>query len=571
MTSGVCMEQLSAWVGAGIVTAGVSAALLVGAGAASADTGSGAESGDSTSSGSTGSDADKPDSTKDKQDADAKDQEKDKPGSAADTKDDTKDDEKPPEAPDPDDSTSVTPAKPDIPKKKSAAASEPEVTKKTEVTEKAEVTDVAEKTEVAETTEPAPAMEAVVHTAIEPVAKRAAPQASSLAPALAPPAAPSLVGFVGSVIGAVVVNVGSVALSALQAVEALASGPPVLPPGSTVTVKDSWITLGTGQRVAANWYYPEVDEGDPPPDRMILLSHGFLALGPMYSYTAANLAESTGSIVVTPSIPSNFFLGDDYWLGGTGMASAIADLFVGDRAALTQSALDAGYATQYGLDPATAKLPQKFGLAGHSLGGNLVPGVAGFLATNGAASDLVGVVTLDGVPLGTTLTDALDKLDAYDAATPGDQFIPIREIGAPANLFNSLSTLKGDLSSARPDRFTGVELTDGVHMDSMRGGNPIIQFAAYVAAGFPVPQNPPAVDTLMAQWFNEWFGGDTGIGDDLVPGSTIDITTPQGTAHGVVIGAAPAATKSLRGVLTVAPSTPTTIPDTSPTLATLAG
>jgi hypothetical protein len=588
MTSGVCVEQLSAWVGAGIVTAGVSAALLAGAGAASADTGSGSESGDSTSSGSTNSDAGKPDSTK-KQDppstkkddestgtstpsATDADKEKDEPGSAA----DPKDAEQTPEPTDPDATTPATPAKPDVPKKKSAAE-EPQVTKKTEQTEVTEQADP----EVAEQTEPvaAPAVEA----SVEPVAKRSAPQPTtaklasptsltqaSLAPAVAP-AAPSLLGFVGSVIGAVVVNVGSIALSALQAVEALASGPPVLPPGSTVTVKDSWITLSTGQRVAANWYYPKVAEGDPPPDRMILLSHGLLALGPMYSYTAANLAESTGSIVVTPSIPSNIFLGDDFWLGGTGMASAVADLFVGDRAALTQSALDAGYATQYGLDPATAKLPQKFGLAGHSLGGNLVPAVAGFLAANGAASDLVGVITLDGVPLGTTLTDALAKLDAYDAATSGDQFIPIREIGAPTNLFNSLSTLKHDLSDARPDRFTGVVLTDGVHMDSMRGGNPLIQFSAYLAAGFPVPQNPPAVDLLMAQWFNEWFAGDTGIGDDLAPGSTIDVTTPQGTAHGVVIGTAPAATKSLREVLAVASSTPTTIPDAYPTLATLAG
>ena len=30
----------------------------------------------------------------------------------------------------------------------------------------------------------------------------------------------------------------------------------------------------------------------------------------------------------------------------------------------------------------------------------------------------------------------------------------------------------------------------------MRGGNPLIQFAAYLVAGFPQPQNPPAVDQL---------------------------------------------------------------------------
>ena len=437
---------------------------------------------------------------------------------------------------------------------------------KPQVTEKTKA--AKEPIESEETVAPAatPAAESTVepvanHPATQSVSARfASPMSMVQAPVAADvtPAAPSLLGVVGSVISAVVVNVGSIALTALQAVEALVAGPPVLPPGSTVTVRNSSITLSTGQRVAANWYYPEVDEGDPPPTQMILLNHGLLALGPMYSYTAANLAEETQSIVVTPSLPSNFFAGGTYWLGSTEMASAVADLFIDDRAALTKSALDAGYATQYGLDPATAKLPQKFGLAGHSLGGNLVVAAAGFLAENGAADDLVGVITLDGVPTGTTMVDALRKLDDYEALT--DHYIPIREIGAPSNLFNSSSNVKEALSASRPDRFNGVVLTDGVHMDSMRGGNPLIQFAAYLVAGFPQPQNPPAVDTLTAQWFDEWFDGDTGVGDDLVPGSTIDIPTPQGTAHGVVIGTAPAAATALFGPVMFEPAAPTTIP-----------
>ena len=427
----------------------------------------------------------------------------------------------------------------------------------------------------------APAATPAAESTVEPVANHPATQsvsarfASPMSMVQAPvaadvtPAAPSLLGVVGSVISAVVVKIGSIALTALQAVEALVAGPPVLPPGSTVTVRNSSITLSTGQRVAANWYYPEVDEGDPPPTRMILLNHGLLALGPMYSYTAANLAEETQSIVVTPSLPSNFFAGGTYWLGSTEMASAVADLFFDDRAALTKSALDAGYATQYGLDPMTAKLPQKFGLAGHSLGGNLVAAAAGFLAENGAADDLVGVITLDGVPTGTTMVDALRKLNDYEALT--DHYIPIREIGAPPNLFNSTSNVKEALSTARPDRFNGVVLTDGVHMDSMRGGNPLIQFAAYLVAGFPQPQNPPAVDTLTAQWFDEWFDGDTGVGDELVPGSTIDIPTPQGTAHGVVIGTPPAAATALFGPVVFEPAAPTTIPRVHATLASLVG
>jgi pimeloyl-ACP methyl ester carboxylesterase len=337
----------------------------------------------------------------------------------------------------------------------------------------------------------------------------------------------------------VVNNVGLVALNALQAVEALITGPPVLPAGSTVTVRTSTILLGNGQRVQANWYYPDTDE---PPTQMILLQHGLLALGPMYSFTAANLAENTNSIVVTPTLPTNPFAGDDHWLGGTAMASEIADLFVGDREALTDSAIAAGYAARYGLDPATAILPQKFALAGHSLGANLVSAAAGFLAENGAAANLVGVILYDGVPTGTTLSDALAKLAAFQQKA--GVYIPVREIGAPLNFLNSTSTVNQTLTAARPDRFNGVVLSGGVHMDSMLGGNSLIQFLAYLVAGFPQAQNPPAVQDLSAQWLTDWFNGDTTDGDDLVPGTVIDIDTPKGIAHGRVIGTAPVTTSA---------------------------
>lgn len=347
----------------------------------------------------------------------------------------------------------------------------------------------------------------------------------------AAPRTPSLLGWVRSVANAVVNTIGSLAVNTIQALEALVTGPPSLPPNSTVTVRSSSIVLSNGQRIKANWYYPE---GDVVPDKLIVLQHGLLALGPMYSYTAADLAASTGSIVVTPSIPSNIFAGDDHWLGGEGMAKAIADLFVGERTALTDSARAAGFATRYGVDPATAQLPEKFGLAGHSLGGQLVSAAAGYLVDNGAVENLVGVITLDGVPTGTTMVDTLAKLSAYEDAT--GRFIPIREIGAPSNFLNSTSNVKEALNEARPGRFNGVVLKGGVHMDSMRGGNPPIQFAAFIAAGFPKPQNQAAVTVLATTWFNEWFSGDTDNGDDLLPGSTLPITTPKGTAQGVVIG-----------------------------------
>lgn len=574
------MEQVSAWVGVGLVTAGVSAALLAGAGIAGADTESGSDAGassqsrsESTSSGgstsagsaasggaSAGSAGSETTSKPGAKDDDRAPGDTDtSPDDADDTAADSGSDSGPVEEPEPVDTVTapepvetpgdaeVGPAETEPPRTASPTPVPARHDDQNGVTTATPAKKAVDVVPVVERDEPVAIVpETTVETAVRPVPHDttadsadsiAAPApvttrlARAAAAAVAPPAPPSLLDVVGSVIAAVVVNVGSLVINTLQALEALVQGPPVLPAGSTVTVRSSTLELGTGQRVAANWYYPE---GDEVPTRMILLQHGLLALGPMYSYTAANLVAQTNSIVVTPSLPSNLFAGDAYWLGGTGMASAVADLFIGDRAALTRSALDAGFADRYGVDPRSASLPTKFAMAGHSLGGNLVAAAAGFLAANGGAANLVGVITLDGVPTGSTMADALGRLDAYESR--GGQYVPIREIGAPWNVYNSLSNVKEALDAARPDRFNGVVLAGGVHMDSMQGGNPLIQFAAYVAAGFPQPQNPPAVQQLAVTWLQQWFDGDTAVGDDLEPGSTIQIPTSAGVALGTVVG-----------------------------------
>lgn len=524
--SGEFMERLSVWVSAGLLSAGVSAAVLAGAGVAAADdsasgTGSGPESGTSSSTGGTPTDS----------------------SAATDAE---------PEATAEPEAESAAAEKPasDTPKKKkrnltartaAVTALKPHSAPVTANAPERAVT-IAAETVVSTPTISTPAVTDIGSGGVAAVAKVAAQPSVSLALAAPETAAPvraaaapvpSLLRWLQGVANSVVNGIGGFAVNSLQALEALFTGPPSLPAKSTVTVRNSTILLSNGQRLKANWYYPE---GDAVPDKLIVLQHGFLALGPMYSHTAADLAASTGAIVVTPTIPSNFFGGDDHWLGGEGMASAIADLFDDDRAALTDSALAAGFATRYGLDPATAKLPQKFGLAGHSLGGQLVSAAAGYLVDNGAAADLVGVITLDGVPTGNTMAVALGKLQAYEDAT--GRYIPVREIGAPANNFNSVSNVKEALNAARPGRFNGVVLSGGVHMDSMRGGNPVIQFAAYLIAGFPQARNQTAVGLLATQWFDDWFAGDTDNGDDLVPGSTLPIGTPNGTAQGVVIGSA---------------------------------
>lgn len=514
------MERLSVWVSAGLLSAGVSAAVLAGAGVAAAD--------DSTSGTVSGSQS----------------------GTSSDTDTDAGTDPKATAEPEPEAEKPAADAVKDTPKKKKRNLTARTAAVTALKPHSAPVTASAPERAVRAAVETAPSTRTVSTPAVTDIGSvttasvpkiaaqpsvsltLVAPEAAAPVQAAAAPV-PSLIRWLQGAATSVVNAIGGFAVNSLQALEALFTGPPSLPANSTVTVRNSTILLSNGQRLKAHWYYPE---GDDVPDKLIVLQHGFLALGPMYSHTAADLAASTGAIVVTPTIPSNFFGGDDHWLGGEGMASAIADLFVGDRTALTDSALAAGFAARYGLDPATAELPQKFGLAGHSLGGQLVSAAAGYLVDNGAAADLVGVITLDGVPTGNTMAVALAKLQAYEDAT--DRYIPVREIGAPTNFLNSVSNVKEALNEARPGRFNGVVLSGGVHMDSMRGGNPIIQFAAYLVAGFPQAKNQTAVSLLSTQWFNDWFAGDTDNGDNLAPGSTLPISTPKGTAQGVVIGSA---------------------------------
>lgn len=315
--------------------------------------------------------------------------------------------------------------------------------------------------------------------------------------------------------------VGSLVLNTLVGLIHLADGPPVLPPNSTVTVRTSSLTLpiGTGRSVQADWYFPEDADAST---RLIYFQHGFLASGPIYSYTIARLAERTDSIIVAPSLSSNFFSPSAEWVGGSTVQRAVAELFVGDRAALTQSAsLAAGY---------EVVLPQKFVLVGHSAGGTLVTSVAGFLVDNGAIADLQGIVMLDGVePAGSPfVNNALSKLR-------GENYRPIYLISSDRYFWSRNGDMADKLQLARPDDFNGVNLVGGRHIDYMLGGNKIIQFVEYLTAGFSKPQNIAAAEILMAGWVNDLFSGTPSQGIYGSPGQDIPIPTPAGTADAVVL------------------------------------
>jgi hypothetical protein len=312
-------------------------------------------------------------------------------------------------------------------------------------------------------------------------------------------------------------DVGSAALNllgiALQAFE----GPPVLPKGSTVTVRTSSLTMpDTGQTVSADWYFP--NNGDTP-TRLIYFQHGFLANSAMYSYTIATLAEQTDSIVVAPSLSSNFLDPNADWIGGTAMQQSVADLFTGNRSALTESASMA-----FGQ---SITLPSEFVLVGHSLGGGLVTAAAGDMVDNGAIADLAGVVLLDGVDLNNDAAVALAKLT-------GANYRPVEDISSDPYVWNHYGVMGSELQAARPGQFNGVMLVGGRHIDAMRGGNPLVQFGEYVVAGFSQQQNIDAEPILATGWINDMFTGEHN-GIYAAPQQCVQIPTPGDTATAIAL------------------------------------
>lgn len=548
------MSHFSAWMGAGVVTAGVSAAMIIGADVASAETGPDS-SPDSTASSSEG-DRTRPGSSQDASDHDAS---ENAPGTDNDNdngidsdsgidRDNGIDDAS---SIDPDDGIDDDDAHDDIDIDIVPGAANGRDADDTEDIDrgavespKPDVTDLqAEKPLVSEEEEdglPVGEGPSFVEsysdgndTAAKPQAAKVTPAAATtlaaaIAPAASTTAAVAPQRSLQDIIASFIFDFVGVAVTFI-------AGPPVVPRGSSVTVKTSTLKIDDQHTVPAHWYYPE---GDEPPQRIIYLQHGFLGVGAMYSYTAANLAETTNSIVVVPTLTSNRNVADGFWLGSDQALRATSALFLGSREALTDSAIAAGYAQRYGAEVA---LPERFALVGHSLGGNLVAGAAGYyadaVAAGGVANQLAGVVLLDAAPQGSVLSDALVKLDGVGT------YIPVFELGAP----KEFRRVDADLTEHRPGKFNGLVLENGKHLDSMDGGTWLIQFVSHVYQGFPTAQNQAAAQILIGGWVGDILDGRidpltgrcdgdecAGIYGDL--GQTVDLDTPAGPTRGAVIG-----------------------------------
>jgi hypothetical protein len=283
-----------------------------------------------------------------------------------------------------------------------------------------------------------------------------------------------------------------------------AASPPtqavVTPPATNgvtgVKVGHSTLTIPVngGFNAPADWYFPTQADGSVQANGVIWLQHGFLADKSFYSALATQLAQDTNSIVVAPTLPSFPQLRcGGCTLYGVPMQKAAATMFLGDRTALTISANQAGY---------LGALPEDFILAGHSAGGGWSSSVGGYYVDDlgeGGENHLLGVVMYDGVNMNGTLPQAIASLDTLD--------IPVYQIAAPAQTWNSFGITTDQLVQLRPDQFVGVVLTNGSHVDAMLGSNPLIDFFAQLVTKRSPPGNTAAVDTLSTGWINDFYVG----------------------------------------------------------------
>ena len=203
------------------------------------------------------------------------------------------------------------------------------------------------------------------------------------------------------------------------------------------------------------------------------------------------MSQQTNSIVVAPNVPSFPLFCSGCSLNDAAIQQGVASMFVGDQAALNASAIAAGY---------QGTLPESFILAGHSAGGGFAAAVAGFYAANpGSERRLRGVVMFDGVTRDGVLPSALQSLE--------NPYIPVYQIAAPAQAWNAFGATTAALVAARPGEFVGVTLAGGSHVDSLVGGNPIIDFFAQLVTRFSPAGNTAAVYTLAGGWINDLYQG----------------------------------------------------------------
>ena len=313
---------------------------------------------------------------------------------------------------------------------------------------------------------------------------------------------PALTSFTGQVADSAPVSVVGASLAA-------AAGPDPKLPGvptngvSGVQVGHSQLTMPgsfIGDTVAADWYFPTQVDGSVKSQGVIWLQHGFGATNVFYSALAKELASSTNSIVVAPTLSSIPFTFSGSWLNGQGSQEAAAALFLDpNRAELVKSAQAAGFSGD------TAQLKGTFVLAGHSAGGGFASAVGADYVTEGSAAQdakLAGVVMFDGVSNGAFDGGFTEEVKALVGAGK-----PIYQIAAPAQIWNAFGATTNQLLAANPGAFDGVVLVGGSHVDSMLGVNSIFDTVLQLVAGFVPAGNTAATYALSTGWIKDFYAG----------------------------------------------------------------
>ena len=516
------MSDMRYWAGAGLLTAGLSAAVLAGAGVSVADDGTepGADASSSASS--------KPSENK----ADSKTEPK--PNSDEPDKTEPRKDEE--QKAEPDVGAPVAEAdgiadEKDGEKRDGKAAPQPRAPKVSFQGDGAPTVRTESEPTAREPAAVGPAAQPQLSTAaaasrreieIDSATTSLAQPAAAVTTAQAAPAGPSLLNVIGTI-----------AWSVLDTVTKLVDVPPTMPPASPVSFGRSTLLIdcGPGYTADTDWYYPSSGEAD----RFIYFQHGFAARAGFYDVTLRELAERNNAIVVAPSITSNYFDCNGCSLTGESMEAAVARLFEGDRAALTASAQAAGY---------DGALPQRFVLMGQSAGAITAAGASGFYydrAPAGELPNLVGVILYDVSASGGALQHSLDSLPAS---------VPVLNIASPPQLLNTGGNAGAVFAATRSGRFNGVQLVNGAHSDGFRssGYGGLIQAIVSVGFGASAPENVEAVQLLTKGWIADMYAGRvydaatrTGIyGSPGAPGQVlVDIPTSAGTARAYVLPAPP--------------------------------
>ena len=200
------------------------------------------------------------------------------------------------------------------------------------------------------------------------------------------------------------------------------------------------LILAQNAVASADWYFPTATDVPVTANGVIWLQRDGASSTSSFARLATEIARQTNSIVVAPKFRS--FDKPGASVDGTDLAQAVAQLFVGDRVALNISATAAGY---------QGPLPEKFLIVGLGKGAGFATEVGGYTVDNGAATDLLGVVMIDGVVKNDQFAPSLAKLDSVG--------IPDYLIAAPQRGASNARRRAAELLSLlHPDQFVGIQM-----------------------------------------------------------------------------------------------------------------